>query len=552
MLLYDTQSRLRTMFHFSGSIFWRKDLLCFSTMAALLTAGFIFAIEHNPDSMPKIGNQFGAQTLSTVAAFSVVFRTSLSWQRYWEAVTQLHLMYSNLKDVYIQVLAFTMVSVRHATKERTAEANAKVERLHVFLDSMLQNFSLLSAFLVDRLSHGDTQRMAQRATMASWEKQVVTRRQLYAGEDLTGATCLPQLCTDASDQGMNQPASVCNAWQGTLYSVECALTDEQIAFFDKSSERPEIVSYWITHDFVEASKDLDVAPPIQSRAYQELSNVMNQYSQCLKIADVPFPLPFAQLLDVLLLVFVMSGAVYIGFFTRSYYVGPTMAFFVFEGIWGLNELAKTLENPFGADINHISLVDFHARFIDSCKQIKSAHTVKYKEVIQRPDSDNTMRQPDESAEPAAQINCEEKKQTAASPSEAKPSFANSTLESGALQQDGAFRMSDSSLPRDAPLGSIYAQLLAASPDARLRAVAPMAAVNVDTKAVAMGADPRLCAEPGGQIERHLAQISHCLDGLLRLATTQQSLAQTAQPPADLKPQSQTAYTTEELLMLSRV
>eukprot|EP00930_Biecheleria_cincta_P057098 TRINITY_DN43089_c0_g1_i1.p1 TRINITY_DN43089_c0_g1~~TRINITY_DN43089_c0_g1_i1.p1 ORF type:complete len:525 (+),score=73.54 TRINITY_DN43089_c0_g1_i1:69-1643(+) len=524
MLLYDTGSRVRTMFQFSGSILWRMDLLLFSTMSALLTASFIYLIESEPQYLPNIGNQFGAQTLSIVAAFSVVFRTSLSWQRYWEAVSQLHLMYSNLKDVYIQVLAFTMVSVRAAANIDTAEARAKVERLNVFLDTMLQNFSLLSVFLVDRLSHGDTQRMAQRATMASWDKRVVTRRQLYAGEDLTGATALPQLCTDASDQGIHQFAT-CNAWRGTMYWVECALTEEQITFFEKCTGRPEIVSYWITHDFVQASKDLDVAPPIQSRAYQEMSNVMNLYSQCLKIADVPFPLPFAQLLDVLLLVFVMSGSVYIGFFTRSYYVGPPMAFFVFEGIWGLNELAKTLENPFGANINHISLVDFHTRFIESCKQIKLAHTLKYKEVIQRPDSEKTMQHP-ESGKPGAETNGLQKKRTAADSSKARPSFDSTSLDAESLQQDETLAA-----------GGILKKLLAASSDANLKTSAPMPEW-----------DPRMGVEPTSQVERHLAKISDYLGGLLTLAESRQSFDGMNQPRT-FNPK---ACTEDDFPMLSRV
>ena len=37
--------------------------------------------------------------------------------------------------------------------------------------------------------------------------------------------------------------------------------------------------------------------------YQELSNGMLGFYNCLKIADVPFPLPYAQLLGLLLIAF---------------------------------------------------------------------------------------------------------------------------------------------------------------------------------------------------------------------------------------------------------
>ena len=39
------------------------------------------------------------------------------------------------------------------------------------------------------------------------------------------------------------------------------------------------------------------------RMYQELSNGMLGFYNCLKIADVPFPLPYAQLLGLLLIAF---------------------------------------------------------------------------------------------------------------------------------------------------------------------------------------------------------------------------------------------------------
>ena len=61
--------------------------------------------------------------------------------------------------------------------------------------------------------------------------------------------------------------------------------------------------YWIVWDLADAMRHLDVAAPIQSRMYQELSNGMLGFSNCLKIADVPFPLPYAQLLGLLLIGF---------------------------------------------------------------------------------------------------------------------------------------------------------------------------------------------------------------------------------------------------------
>ncbi|CAK9109681.1 Uncharacterized protein SCF082_LOCUS50966 [Durusdinium trenchii] len=96
-------------------------------------------------------------------------------------------------------------------------------------------------------------------------------------------------------------------------------------------------------------KELDTAPPIQTRMYQELSNGMLGFNNCLKIADVPFPLPFAQLLLMSLVAFSLLIPLYVIVFTKSLVVGPVLCFFLFESLWCMNEVAKELENPFGQE-----------------------------------------------------------------------------------------------------------------------------------------------------------------------------------------------------------
>eukprot|EP00440_Ansanella_granifera_P020975 gb/GFBE01022776.1/.p1 GENE.gb/GFBE01022776.1/~~gb/GFBE01022776.1/.p1 ORF type:complete len:266 (+),score=35.22 gb/GFBE01022776.1/:1-798(+) len=88
------------------------------------------------------------------------------------------------------------------------------------------------------------------------------------------------------------------------------------------------------------------------------------FSHALKIADVPFPFPFAQLLGLLLVAWSCFVPIYVANFTQSMVFGPILCFVLFEGLWCLNEVAKELENPFGADDNDVSLPDFHARFVD--------------------------------------------------------------------------------------------------------------------------------------------------------------------------------------------
>jgi len=304
-----------------------------------------------------------------------VFRTNLGWQRYWEAITQLHIMYSKWGDAYTQLVAFADVTVEHAQALGTEEGDSKSIRVQTALTKLLNNFSLLSAVSAHRLTHGDTQRMEKRAEMTSWRHQIVLRGVLRT-QDLTGATKMPSFAIrrSMSDQALGDGHA--NAWTGMAYLVSCEPTEEELEVLSKSSDRPSLVMYWIIHDLVMCSQDLEIASPIQSRMYQELSNGMLGLNQACKLADIPFPFPFAQMLTGLLVIYCCFIPVYITLFTSSYIAAPILSFLLFQGIWGLNETAKELENPFGADVNDIKLVDFHNRFVDLCKEVYEAHTTR--------------------------------------------------------------------------------------------------------------------------------------------------------------------------------
>merc|ERR1719440_31238 len=159
-----------------------------------------------------------------------------------------------------------------------------------------------------------------------------------------------------------------NRWQGS-YRVRELPTEEESEILKTCTDRTTVVMYWIIHDLAKVSSDIEAAPPIQSLMYQELSNGMLGFNQCVKLADVPFPFPYAQMLSWLLVCFTAFVPVYVSVLSKSMIAAPVLSFFLFEGIWGLNETAKELENPFGTDDNDICLGDFHYRFVDCCDEV---------------------------------------------------------------------------------------------------------------------------------------------------------------------------------------
>jgi hypothetical protein len=134
---------------------------------------------------------------------------------------------------------------------------------------------------------------------------------------------------------------------------------------------------WILGELCHLAGDLDVPPPIQSRIYQEISNAMVGFQNCVKIADVPFPFPYAQLLSVLVFAFALITPVAVACFTRSFIAGPIFTMLVWSAIWCVNEVAKELENPFGMDVNDICLEDLHASFVSVLEETSEALDVQH-------------------------------------------------------------------------------------------------------------------------------------------------------------------------------
>jgi len=131
----------------------------------------------------------------------------------------------------------------------------------------------------------------------------------------------------------------------------------------QSFDRTNMVLNWLNHNLAYANDMLLIAPPIQSRMYQELSNGMLGFNHALKVADVPFPFPYSQMLLLVLGAWTCFLPFCVMSFTQSLIAGPILAFILSTSMYCMNDLARELENPFGQDINDVCLPEFHNRFI---------------------------------------------------------------------------------------------------------------------------------------------------------------------------------------------
>lgn len=153
MLLYDNKGFFWLLLNRRGSVFYRWDSLLGGLCVALLGGAVQYMHSSGWENKPEIGHHYGLQALGVAVTFAIVFRTQLAWNRYWEAVTQLHVMYSKWHDAFSQFQGFAEVTLK-AAKEKKDEA--KIKLIMMKQRRLKLNFALLSAWRRNGFRMGTT------------------------------------------------------------------------------------------------------------------------------------------------------------------------------------------------------------------------------------------------------------------------------------------------------------------------------------------------------------------------------------------------------------
>jgi len=458
--VYDNHERIRILLALQGSVLYRVIPVGVLVAAVAWGINMYYIRAQNEASWwrPKINNPWAADMIGTAISFSIVYRTSIAWSRYWEAAQQSRYMFSKLADSFTQLISFINTADRSIQKDPDWETKRdivqRLKKLSALRYSLAHNFSLLSALAVHRLTHGDMARMRRRSekfgiksswlcflfrVCAHWNQLIVNRQDLRFN-DYTGAFEMPrfraftlkQTCEEVraklQKQKKESPMSIAGVLQSfpsqgvgvdkwspvgvrsgdgpvpeqvdevepagrseTLTSYASNVTwssdlailgqflKEEYAILDgqhddnndaqSAPDRMILVSVWINEDINSLVPICGTPPPIVSRCYQELSNGMLGFNQTLKMADIPFPFPFSQLLELLLIIFTMILPFYTASFTKGLITTPILAFFITIGFWSLSEISRELEDPFSDGPNQLPIIDMHERFVELLRQI---------------------------------------------------------------------------------------------------------------------------------------------------------------------------------------
>merc|ERR1719350_2766495 len=132
---------------------------------------------------------------------------------------------------------------------------------------------------------------------------------------------------------------------------------QSLTFMADQNEKCEVIMQWIQQLIVEKYNTgvLNVAPPILSRVFQELSNGYTNVNSARSITDVPFPFPYAQLITVMLLIMSVLMPVIATFVLQVFWLAGPLTFIIVFGFWCINYIAMEIEMPFGKDTNDLSM-----------------------------------------------------------------------------------------------------------------------------------------------------------------------------------------------------
>jgi len=130
-----------------------------------------------------------------------------------------------------------------------------------------------------------------------------------------------------------------------------------LAYLDECHDACEVVLQWLQRLIVEANSGdlINIAPPILARVYNQLGQGIVKLNNARKIKEFPVPFSLAQMIAIMLLLHLVSTALFCAIAVSHPVVCGVAAFIVSSSFWGVNFIAVELENPFGDDANDLPL-----------------------------------------------------------------------------------------------------------------------------------------------------------------------------------------------------
>jgi len=166
----------------------------------------------------------------------------------------------------------------------------------------------------------------------------------------------------------------CSA-MGEISSMDCPefeiidplMDNATLVYVQGKKERSEVVMNWIQRLVVDniRSNTIEIAPPIVSRVFQEFSLGIVNVAAAKKINFIPFPFPYSQMMQLLLIMQAFVQPIVSGYAYHNWWVAAVSTFFVVLLSWCIHFISVEIEMPFGDDANDLPLGDLVTSMNDS-------------------------------------------------------------------------------------------------------------------------------------------------------------------------------------------
>mmetsp|Transcript_36983 Transcript_36983/g.85334 ORF Transcript_36983/g.85334 Transcript_36983/m.85334 type:complete len:604 (+) Transcript_36983:11-1822(+) len=340
MILYDNRDLLALICNRTGSVLLTRRVLIPATLSTIFCA-LLLSFPEVKEHLVVTGSVI--RIFASILGYTIVFRTNMAFQRFFEGVEHVMSMFSKWRDACITLFVFIEVSLREHVRRGNVQ---QVQTLVLSRARLLHWFSLLTAMAVQKLSiveDGEDIEAGFCITAAP------ANRMHNKHHSVSGDVCLPPQQLKGAEDGPR---------------VVGQLTPQEKAELKAAPDPIMLIIKWIQVEVssLTVSGHFVVAPPLLSRVYQELSNGMLALFMAMKIPMVPFPFPFAQFLQYALFgFFAFCPCAVLEYIEPPYatldstWLFLLMNFMACAGFAALNEVAVELEAPFGDDENDYTL-----------------------------------------------------------------------------------------------------------------------------------------------------------------------------------------------------
>lgn len=297
MIRYDSAFfHPRLLFQVKGSPF--PFSLLVATPCAAISVAFQLFRQHRLGDAEEffeniLNNNAGYTSFTFLCGFLIVFRTQQGYGRFCDGLASLKAMQAEWYAAASNLIAFC----RHSK-----QSSSEILRFHHIL---LRLMSLLHAVALAELEGQDEDK-----------EPVAFRLELIDARGIDAESL------------------------DSLREVECLV---------------ELIVQWVQSLTVMHINTgvLTIPPPILARVFHNLSNGLGSFHQAKKLTDVPYPFPFMQATEWLLVLhWLVTPIVMTNFTDRAVWAGVFSFLAVFI-LWTLNTIATELENPFGEDANDL-------------------------------------------------------------------------------------------------------------------------------------------------------------------------------------------------------